>query len=86
MSDEPLKQHVMVPTGLYNEMAACFYGNGPTYWQLKGKMPPMNVPAPKERFRVEEEDEDIGLGDIIVPKVIEQPTYVPFGAAVPRSQ
>lgn len=34
---------VWIPVGLYEAMAACFYGNGPNYWEKRG----MAVPTPR---------------------------------------
>jgi hypothetical protein len=67
-------------------MAACFYGSGPTYWELKGVPPPgaKYRPGPAQISQPPDAEElgDIG-SDRLVGRDPSQPIFVPqFGAGL----
>jgi len=66
--------HVLVPVALFGQMSACFYGNGPNYWETRKIPPPSKAPNRTILERLKEaapEEEDIEDGPVVDPDYLE---------------
>lgn len=90
---------VQIPSDLYQAMAACFYGSGPDYWEIRGRPHPIPRNRPPAQQLPQPPDADKNGDDggdrlaprndlLPLPKVpwgMRRPGYEPMGIARPTA-